>query len=302
MRKGTEITYVSHLLAVSALVLEHGGDEDLAIAGLLHDAVEDANDGDGSTMAQRIRDEFGDRVADVVLGCSDTDVVPKPPWRERKERYLADLLDAAPTSCSCRPATSCTTPTAPSPTYASTARLLAGHGAFNAGPDDQRWYYATLLEVFRRRFADDPGRHRLLAELERTIGELTTLVDESAPGDRRRARRHGTTCPACGEGDARPIIWGMPSPELMDAVQAGLIDVVLGGCCVTDDDPTHACRACGSIPRPPMCGGTWIRRPSRTSRCPAHDVRAIGQYDSRRCRCTSSVAGRVTSVSRCVGR
>ena len=96
VRKGTDITYVSHLLAVSALVLEHGGDEDLAIAGLLHDAVEDAHDGDGSTTAERIRDEFGDRVADVVAGCSDTDVVPKPPWRERKERYLADLLDAPP--------------------------------------------------------------------------------------------------------------------------------------------------------------------------------------------------------------
>jgi hypothetical protein len=73
-------------------------------------------------------------------------------------------------------------------------------------------------------------------------------VDESALGDRPAQLRggSGTTCPACGEGDARPIIWGMPSPELMDAVQAELVDVVLGGCCVTDDDPTHACRACGS--------------------------------------------------------
>ena len=95
VRKGTEITYVSHLLAVSALVLEHGGDEDLAIAGLLHDAVEDAHDGDGPTMAAaHPRRSSVTESLTSSLGCSDTDVVPKPPWRERKERYLADLLDA----------------------------------------------------------------------------------------------------------------------------------------------------------------------------------------------------------------
>ncbi len=246
VRKGTDITYVSHLVAVSALVLEHGGDEDLAIAGLLHDTVEDTHDGDGAATAARIRDKFGDRVADVVVGCSDTDVVPKPPWRERKERYLADLLDAPPdvllvSACDKLHNARCTV--ADLREYG-----LSFWEGFNAGPADQRWYYATLLEVFRRRFADDPARHRLLAELDWTITELTALVDSSALSDRPdefRSGGSGTTCPSCGESDSRPIIWGMPSPELMEAAEAGLIDVVLGGCCVTEEDPTHECRACG---------------------------------------------------------
>jgi HD domain len=247
VRKGTDITYVSHLLAVSALVLEYGGDEDLAIAGLLHDAVEDAHvdDRDDETMEEHIRDAFGDRVADVVVGCSDTDVVPKPPWRERKERYLTDLLDAPPevllvSACDKLHNARCTVADfrAQGPTF---------WERFHAGPADQRWYYATLLEVFRRRFADDPTRHRLLAELERTIGELAALVDDAVLSDWPAELRGGsaTTCPSCGEGNARPIIWGMPSPELMDAVHQGLIDVELGGCCVTEDDPTHSCRSCG---------------------------------------------------------
>src|SRR5881227_2703625 len=81
-RKGTEIPYLAHLLAVSALVIEDGGDEDEAIAALLHDAVEDQG---GQPTLDRIRRLFGDRVAAIVEACSDTDVVPKPPWRERKE-------------------------------------------------------------------------------------------------------------------------------------------------------------------------------------------------------------------------
>ena len=90
-RKGTPIPYISHLMAVSALVLESGGDEDLAIAALLHDAVEGQG---GAPTLQIIRRMLGDRVANVVMECSDTDREPKPPWRERKEQYLAHLLSA----------------------------------------------------------------------------------------------------------------------------------------------------------------------------------------------------------------
>ena len=92
VRKTSQVPYVSHLLAVCALVLEDGGDEDEAIAALLHDAVEDQ--GGAATLAH-IRDRFGDRVADIVDGCSDTDQTPKPPWRLRKEAYLAHLADPA---------------------------------------------------------------------------------------------------------------------------------------------------------------------------------------------------------------
>ena len=88
VRKGTGVPYVSHLLAVTALVLEAGGDESEAIGALLHDAVED---GGGPEMLASIRAEFGDDVAAIVEENSDSDEQPKPPWRERKERYLAAI-------------------------------------------------------------------------------------------------------------------------------------------------------------------------------------------------------------------
>src|SRR5215468_3319350 len=82
MRKGTDIPYVSHLLAVASLVLEDGGDEDEAIAALLHDAVEDQG---GDQRLNDVRSRFGDRVAAIVESCSDSSEQPKPPWRTRKE-------------------------------------------------------------------------------------------------------------------------------------------------------------------------------------------------------------------------
>src|SRR5215469_2697987 len=95
LRKGTNIPYLSHLMSVAALVLEHGGDEDAAISGLLHDAIEDSSD--GTATEARIRREFGAEVANTVVGCSDAVAVPgeaKAPWRERKERYVRHLADA----------------------------------------------------------------------------------------------------------------------------------------------------------------------------------------------------------------
>ena len=91
VRKGTRIPYLSHLLSVSALVLEHGGDEDQAIAALLHDAAEDHG---GEARIVEIRHTFGDRVADIVAACSDSlveDPSTRGPWRERKQAYLAHL-------------------------------------------------------------------------------------------------------------------------------------------------------------------------------------------------------------------
>ncbi len=81
-RKGTQIPYVSHLLAVAAIVLEHGGTEDEAIAALLHDAVEDQG---GAETRAVIRERFGENVAAIVDGCTDADITPKPPWKERKQ-------------------------------------------------------------------------------------------------------------------------------------------------------------------------------------------------------------------------
>ncbi len=93
-RKGNAIPYVAHLLAVSAMALESGADEDVAIAALLHDAVEDQG---GIETLEEIRGRFGDRVARIVAACSDstaTDPKAKAPWRDRKEAYLAHLAHA----------------------------------------------------------------------------------------------------------------------------------------------------------------------------------------------------------------
>src|SRR5512135_2050232 len=87
-RKGTRIPYFAHLMSVAALVLESGGDEDQAIAGLLHDAVEDQG---GLKTLAIIHSRFGDRVAKIVDGCTDSYTWPKLSWRERKEEYLAKL-------------------------------------------------------------------------------------------------------------------------------------------------------------------------------------------------------------------
>ena len=91
MRKGSQIPYISHVLAVASIALEHGADENEAIAALLHDAVEDAG---GAPVREEIRKRFGEEVATIVDGCTDTDESPKPPWRTRKEAYIAHLRDA----------------------------------------------------------------------------------------------------------------------------------------------------------------------------------------------------------------
>lgn len=99
-RKGTSIPYIAHLLGVASLVLDYGGDEDQVIAALLHDTIEDQ----GTHHEPLIRMEFGDRVADIVLACTDgtlegkiaaaTPEAKRADWTRRKEHYLAHLADA----------------------------------------------------------------------------------------------------------------------------------------------------------------------------------------------------------------
>lgn len=167
LRKQTTIPYISHLLAVTALVLENGGDEEQAIAALLHDAVEDA--GGPDTLA-KIRAEFGDRVARIVNELSDTDVVPKPPWRARKEAYLAHL-DGADDEV--RLVSACDKVHNAS----SIVEDLATVGAavwdrFSGGRDGSLWYYESLAAIYARR-----GPHRLAAR-------LATLVTQMRNGPR----------------------------------------------------------------------------------------------------------------------
>src|SRR5438105_14356845 len=92
-RKGSATPYIAHLLAVTSLVLENGGNEDEAIAALLHDAIEDQG---GASTREEIRRRFGNTAVAIVDGCTDAEVIPKPPWRARKEAYVAQLRHASP--------------------------------------------------------------------------------------------------------------------------------------------------------------------------------------------------------------
>jgi len=93
LRKGGSVPYISHLMSVAALVLEDGGDEDAAIAALLHDAVEDQG---GAAIRIEIQRRFGDRVLQIVDACTESEQIPKPPWKQRKLQALAQMRQAKP--------------------------------------------------------------------------------------------------------------------------------------------------------------------------------------------------------------
>lgn len=161
-RKGTDIPYLAHLLGVVSIALEYGATEVEAIAALLHDAGEDAG-GDG--RIEDIRNRFGDAVADIVQGCTDTVSVPKPPWQKRKEDYVDHVSKA---SASVRLVS------AADKLHNARAILrdFRQHGdalwrRFNGGKDGTLWYYRALLNAFRQ-----AGNSELIDELDRVVTEL----------------------------------------------------------------------------------------------------------------------------------
>jgi len=171
LRKGTQVPYVAHLLATASIALEHGATEDEAIAALLHDAVEDQG---GQKTLSAIRRRFGDAVADIVMGCSDscppTRRTPKPPWRARKEAHLSHL----------RRASRSVRLVAASDKLHNARSIVAdlretGKSAwarFNAGPDEQLWYYDALVDTFSRK-----GPRRLAGELRLVVDEMRRLTE-----------------------------------------------------------------------------------------------------------------------------
>jgi GTP pyrophosphokinase len=165
-RKGTGVPYVAHLLSVCALVLEHGGQEDDAIAALLHDAVEDQG---GRRTLERIRERYGPEVARLVAACTDADTIPKPPWRERKERYLEHLAaaDERVRRISC--ADKLHNARAILSDYRAQGDALWSR--FTADRDQTLWYYRSLVEILRR-----TGTGPLAEELARVVSELEALI------------------------------------------------------------------------------------------------------------------------------
>lgn len=168
-RKATDTPYINHLMGVAAIVGEAGGTEDQVIAALLHDAVEDQG---GAPVLKKIRKRFGDAVAEIVEACTDADSTPKPPWRARKEAYIAHLADAPEPALLVSAADklyNCRT----------IVMDLRAHGRrafdrFKAGREGVLWYYPALVEAFVRR-----GRTPVVDELGRCVAEMLR-VDEAA--------------------------------------------------------------------------------------------------------------------------
>ncbi len=166
VRKASTTPYIAHLMGVAALALEYGGDEDIAIAALLHDVVEDCG---GAPMLQEVKQKFGPRVAKIVDGCTDSDTFPKPPWRERKENYLRHLKDADAETRLVSAADKLNNVRSILSDYREVGESIWER--FNGGRDGTLWYYRALLEEFQR------GKpNRLIRELELAVRELEGIM------------------------------------------------------------------------------------------------------------------------------
>ena len=165
-RKGTDTPYVTHLLAVAAVVGENGGTEDEVVAAFLHDAPEDQG---GEERLEDIWARFGDAVAEIVAGCTDTYEEPKPAWRPRKEAYVARMASAP----------------APVRLVSSADKLhnarsiLADLRAvgddlwdrFTGGKEGTLWYYRALVEAYAA-----AGANAIVEELDRVVREIEGLA------------------------------------------------------------------------------------------------------------------------------
>ena len=168
-RKASDVPYVAHLLAVAALVLDHGGSQAEAIAALLHDAVEDQG---GAAVQAEIQRRFGPEVARIVAACTDTDQDPKPPWRARKEAHVAHLAAAD---------ASVRLVLAADKLHNARAIIsdLREHGdavwsRFSGGRDGTLWYYRAMTAALESAGSKHPA---LVADLRRAVDQLQVAVD-----------------------------------------------------------------------------------------------------------------------------
>jgi hypothetical protein len=166
-RKNTQIPYISHPLAVASLVLEHGGTETQAIAALLHDVVEDCG---GYDLLTAIEQRFGKEVAEIVCACSDSFTTgPKPEWKERRKSHLKHLREAKD---------SVMLVTAADKLHNLTSILhdLRREGQefwdrFNAGPDQQMWYYEAMIQMLKERL-----HNPVVGRLEDTLSDVQNEI------------------------------------------------------------------------------------------------------------------------------
>ncbi|MCL1471801.1 HD domain-containing protein [Argonema antarcticum] len=167
VRKGSGVPYVAHLLGVASIALEYGANEDEAIAALLHDAIEDQG---GAATRSEIRRRFGDTVTAIVDGCTDSDTTPKPPWRQRKEAYIAHIPTASPSVL----LVSASDKLHNARSILKDYRILGESvwERFKGGREGSLWYYRALVNAFRKAWSSP-----LIDELERVVSELEDLVN-----------------------------------------------------------------------------------------------------------------------------
>ena len=167
IRKATGIPYISHLLSVTALVLEDGGDEDEAIAALLHDAVEDQ--GGKETRAEIYR-QFGKQVGVIVDGCTEFDTEIKPPWHERKQRYLEQLRQGSQQVRRVALADKLHNARSLLHDYRQQGETI--WLMFSTGKEGILWFYHSLIELYSQTHTSP-----MLQELARVVGELEQTVE-----------------------------------------------------------------------------------------------------------------------------
>jgi (p)ppGpp synthase/HD superfamily hydrolase len=172
MRKGSPTPYISHPLAVAALVMEHGGTEDQAIAALLHDVLEDCG-----VAESELEERFGADVARLVADCSDWQGpagAKKPPWRERKEAYIAHIPDAKRESL----LVAASDKLHNARTIVHDARHYGDQiwKRFSAEPPAIAWYYREALAALRKRLTASAAERALIDELSKAVRELETAL------------------------------------------------------------------------------------------------------------------------------
>ncbi len=174
-RKGGNVPYVAHLIGVASIVLEHGGDEDQAIAALLHDALEDQAH---RMTPGEIRARFGDKVEKIVEACTDGDAGEQRDrdparWRVRKQKYIDEVASKPAEALLVSMADKLYNARAILEDFREIGDKIWTR--FTAGRDGNLWYYRALLTAFRPRTGN-----RLWHELDRTVAEIEKLA--AAPG------------------------------------------------------------------------------------------------------------------------
>lgn len=167
VRKGTQIPYISHLMAVASLVMESGGSEDEVIAALLHDAVED---GGGEPVLDEIKKRFGQNVASIVDGCTETYEDPKPPWKGRKDSYISHVKEGNPSVKLVSGADKLHNVRCILSDYRQVGEVLWDR--FSASKEETLWFYQSMAGVLCTSGKD----LKVYADLDNAVKELESII------------------------------------------------------------------------------------------------------------------------------